>query len=98
PEHLAAERLYLAAGCARRLGPPLRDCDQHVTFFDRALVDGPPPSPELLADIDALLLRYYAIDGNPALVDLAAMAMHGGLVSAAASSTIAGMRSRERPN
>jgi GNAT superfamily N-acetyltransferase len=84
PEHQAAERLYVAGGCARRLGPPLRDCDDRLTFFDRALGETPAASPVLRAEIDAMLQRYYAIDGDPALAAMAPAAASAGCLSVAA--------------
>jgi len=85
PEHQAADRLYVAAGCARRLGPPLRDCDDRLTFFDLPLGNTRAASPALVSAIDQLLCRYYGIDGDPALVAAMANALPAaGLLSVAA--------------
>ncbi len=84
PEHFAADRLYVGAGCSRRIGPPLRDCSDRLTFFDLPLGDTPPPDRELVAEIDALLERYYAVDGDPALVALAETVPGLGVLSVAA--------------
>lgn len=84
PAHRAAERLYVAAGCARRLGPQLRDCADRLTFFDLPLGRAPAASPALLADVDQLLHRAYAIDGDPALAAMANTLSHAGMMSVAA--------------
>lgn len=84
PEHRAAERLYVGAGCVRRLGPQLRDCTDRLTYFDLPLGTSRAASPGLVAEIDQLLYRAYAADGDPALVAMANALPAAALLSVAA--------------
>lgn len=84
PEHLCAERLYLAAGCARRLGPFLPESSYRLTFFDYPLSATSPADSETIRRIDASLLRLVALDNDSTLVTAAENALPAGQFAFAA--------------
>ena len=69
PHHLRAEKLYLAAGCARRIGPMLPDGVHRLTFFDLALDGSGAADAETARRIYASLERLFAIDCDRSLIE-----------------------------